>query len=72
MHLCRTGPIYSYAEPAPFIYKHLLDKLKFTITIFFRFKIYFRKEILPLEDPIHADCILPGGHIAGYVYDAES
>lgn len=28
---------------------------------------YFDK-VLPEEDPIHSDCILPGGHITGYVY----
>lgn len=30
------------------------------------------EKMLPLEDPIHADCILPYGHIAGYAYEDNS
>lgn len=32
---------------------------------------YFGK-VFPEEDPIHADCILPGGHITGYAYGDNS
>lgn len=32
----------------------------------------YRANVLPLDEPIHADCILPNGSIAGYAYDDES
>jgi len=32
----------------------------------------FKEKSLPEEDPIHADCILPNGHIIGFTYAEDS